>query len=131
MFEEIDHTADYAMHVRATDLATLFVEAARGMNALTGGEVVGPPAGRDIHVQAADVESLLVTWLEELAFLMETEGQMYDEFEIVTISSTSLQARARGGSTGNLEKLIKGVTFHNLAVVRTKAGYETTIVFDV
>ena len=70
MYEEIDHTADYAIRVRGLDLPGLFIEAARGMNALTAGAAVGPAVSREIHVEASDLEALLVSWLEELAFLM-------------------------------------------------------------
>jgi SHS2 domain-containing protein len=131
MYEEIDHTADYAIHVRGIDLPGLFVAAARGMNALTGGAVVHPPVSREIHVEASELETLLVTWLEELAFLMETAGEMYEEFQVISLSPTSLRVRAQGGAVSGLDKLIKAITFHDLAIRQTAAGYETTVVFDV
>jgi SHS2 domain-containing protein len=131
MYEEIDHTADYAIHVRGIDLPCLFIEAARGMNALTGGVAGGPAVSREIHVEASELEALLVTWLEELAFLMETAGEMYKEFEVISLSPTSLRVRAQGGSVSGLDKLIKAITFHDLAIRQTTAGYETTVVFDV
>jgi len=131
VYEEIDHTADYAIQVRGVDLPSLFVQAARGMNALTGGVVVGPPISREIHVGASELETLLVTWLEELAFLMETAGEMYEEFEVISLSPTALKVRARGGAVSGLDKLIKAVTFHDLSIRHTAAGYETTVVFDV
>jgi SHS2 domain-containing protein len=131
MYEEIDHTADYAIRVRGVDLPALFIEAARGMNALTGGAVVGPAVSREIDVEAPELETLLVSWLEELAFLMETEGEMYDEFDVISLSPTSLRVRAQGGSASGLDKLIKAITFHDLAIRQTAAGYETIIVFDV
>jgi SHS2 domain-containing protein len=46
-----------------------------------------------------------------------------------------LRVRARGGPATGVDKLIKAVTFHNLAIRANKGGpetiYETTIVFDV
>lgn len=131
MFEEIDHTADYAIRVIGDDLASLFVEAARGMNALTGGTAVDSAITREIQVEAGDLEALLVTWLEELAYYMERDGEMYQEFKVISLSPTCLRVEAKGGSGRNLEKLIKGVTFHDLAIRQTKGGYETTVVFDV
>ena len=131
MYEEIDHTADYAIRVRGLDLPSLFIEAARGMNALTGGAPVGPAVSREIQVEASDLEALLVSWLEELAFLMEIEGEMYSDFNVISLSPTSLRVRAQGGAVTGLDKQIKAITFHDLAIRHTAAGYQTTIVFDV
>ena len=131
MYEEIDHTADYAIRVRGLDLPSLFIEAARGMNALTGGAAVGPAVSREIQVEASDLEALLVSWLEELAFLMEIEGEMYSDFNVISLSPTSLRVRAQGGPVTGLDKQIKAITFHDLAIRHTAAGYQTTIVFDV
>jgi len=131
MFEEIDHTADYALCVRGADLPELFIEAARGMNTLTGGAPGQPAASREIALEAPDPETLLVTWLEELVFLMEIEEEMYDQFEMLSFAPTALTAKVTGGPAVGLDKLIKAVTFHDLAIRETAGGYETTIVFDV
>ncbi len=131
MHEEIEHTADYAIRVRGLYLAHLFIEAARGMNALTGGRPENFSVGREITLQALDLETLLVTWLEELAFLMETEGEIYDRFKVLAFSPTELRVKVQGGPAAKLDKLIKAITFHDLSINKTAAGYETTIVFDV
>jgi len=131
MFEEVEHTADYAIRAWGADLPELFVEAARGMNALTGGAPGEPAASRDLCLEAPELETLLVVWLEELAFLMEVEGEMYSKFEVAALAPTQLRARVSGGPAVGLDKLIKAVTFHNLAIQEAAGGYETTIVFDV
>lgn len=131
MFEEIEHTADYAVRVRGTDLRELFVEAARGMNALTGGRPGQPSRCRELVLDAPDAETLLVSWLEELVFLMEVEGEIVDQFEILGLTPTSLKARLTGGPAVDVDKAVKAVTFHELAIRETGDGYETTIVFDV
>jgi SHS2 domain-containing protein len=62
--EEIEHTADWAIQVRAQDLGALFEHSALGMFELIGrvnaekNETVRP-----ITLQAADLETLLVSWL--------------------------------------------------------------------
>jgi SHS2 domain-containing protein len=130
-FEEIEHTADYAIQIHAEDLPSMFIAAAKGMNHLTGGQMDHAGIQRQIELSANDLESLLVIWLEELAFLMEVEGEIYEGFQIVSISPTQLQARIAGGPVTHVEKLIKAVTFHDLSIRKTENGWRTSIVFDV
>ena len=42
-YEEISHTADWALRVWADDLAGLLVESAQGMNWLSGAELAESP----------------------------------------------------------------------------------------
>jgi SHS2 domain-containing protein len=131
-FREIDHTADWALEVWAPTLAELFVEAARGMQALAGA-VPGEAARtrRAIHLAAGDAESLLVAWLQELLYLTESEGVAFDEFAIHSLSAERLEAEVAGALAQRMDKVIKAVTYHNLAIRADEAGFRVTIVFDV
>ena len=132
MFEEIEHTADYARdRVQSDTLAGLLVEAAHGMYKLTGGCYAAPCISREIEISSADEVSLLVAWLEELAFLLEMEGLIFDELQVLHATPHRLLVVATGGQVHNLTRLIKAVTFHDLAINKTAAGLETTVVFDV
>ena len=51
--------------------------------------------------------------------------------ELTAVSPTHLEATLHGGPVTELVKHIKAVTYHNLAIVPTHRGLETTIVFDV
>ena len=73
-FQEIEHTADWALRVWAPDLAGLFIQAATGMNVLM--EVMLEPVIRQeqqLSLSAADDETLLVTFLEEILFFTEQD----------------------------------------------------------
>jgi len=132
-FTEIEHTADYALHITGRDLAELLVNAARGMVSL----MVADPAALAAEVEqwleldALDAESLLVEWLNELAYWAEMEGLVFHQFELHRVTPTALQATVRGGHTPALQKHIKAVTFHNLQIIEADEGLETTVVFDV
>ena len=131
-YREVDHTADWALHVWAGTREALFVEAARGMYALVGAETA-PTADlrRQIELTAEDYESLLVAWLQELLYYTEAEGVVFGEFRVQALSPSHLWAEAWGGVVERLDKVIKAVTYHNLSIRQTAEGYETTIVFDV
>jgi SHS2 domain-containing protein len=131
-FREIDHTADWALEVWAPTLEALFVEAARGMQALAGAEPGdGPRVQRQISLRAGDAESLLVSWLQELLYLTEDEGLALDEFRFASLTAALLEAQVTGAPARHLEMVIKAVTYHNLAIRAGEFGYSVTIVFDV
>src|SRR5438034_408776 len=66
-YEEIEHTADVALRVRAPSLEKLFCYAARGMFALmTDASGVATASEIALDVTASDRETLLVNWLSEL-----------------------------------------------------------------
>lgn len=131
-FREIEHTADWALEVWAPTLAELFVDAARGMQALAGAQA-GAGAVRRLRLEltAVDAEALLVAWLQELLFYTESEGLVFDLFEIESLSSTVLRAQVVGRLASRLDKVIKAVTYHNLAIRATPDGFSVTLVFDV
>lgn len=139
-YQEIPHTADWALHVWAEDLPTLFVEAACGMYALAGAqaEEASAPhhasgAAREFEVQGPDAEALLVGFLSELLYAQEQEELLFEDFEIQLVPGETwhLFARARPRRLRSLVKAIKAVTFHNLTIRQTEDGFETEIVFDV
>ncbi len=130
-WREIDHTADLALHLWADDLRDLFVTAARGMFSLiVTPDAIRPERALVIALEAPDVETLLVDWLNELLYLTETEGVAFAFFEFAHLSATQLRATVRGGPITDYLNYVKAATFHNLIVNQTPEGYETEIVFD-
>jgi protein archease len=132
-FEEIEHTADWALRVRGADLRELLSHAARGMSSLLVPDLETVPADvqRQVELDALDAESLLVEWLGELAYWAESKALVFREYDLTEVSPTHLRATLRGGRVPGLQKHIKAVTYHNLKILATENGLETTIVFDV
>jgi len=130
-FEEIQHTADWALRVWAADVPGLFAEAARGMNTLMGARLAeGPRLKRTFETTALDPESLLVSFLSELVYLAEQGRLAFDGFE-VELEGQRLKVEMKGAPIVTLNKAIKAVTYHNLQIRQTERGYEVEIVFDV
>jgi len=130
-FEELPHTADWALRVLAPSLEELFSEAARGMNALSGAQpAAGAHLRRVFAAKAPDPESLLVLFLSELVYSAEQEHLVFDAFEI-ELKGSELNVNMAGAPLLSLNKSIKAVTFHNLQIHKTEPGFEVEIVFDV
>ena len=132
-FEEVEHTADWALRVRGRDLRELLLNAARGMVSLMIDDPAGLPTDieQSIELESIDAESLLVDWLSELAYWTETEMIVFHQFDLHQVTLTFLQATVRGGRAPGLKKHIKAVTYHNLEIIKTDEGLEATVVFDV
>lgn len=134
-FHEIAHTADYALNVRGKDFSALLQNAARGLYSLIGAHGEHDRGGalieRRMALDALDGESLLVEWLSELAYWVETASFIATEIRFKNISRTHLEAIVSGWEADRVEKLIKAVTYHNLAIRQVKSGLEATVVFDV
>ena len=130
-FEEISHTADWSAHIWAEDLPSLFKEAARAMNSLSGTMVGnGPRLKRIFEVKGPDAESVLVAFLSELLYYQEQENLAFDVFDL-RVAGEWLKVEMEGAQLAKSEKAIKAVTYHNLKIEKTNQGFETTIVFDV
>ena len=130
-FEEIEHTADWALRVWAPDLPQLFALAAQGMYGLM--EIVLAQEGRSartVEVEGIDNESLLVAFLSELLYASEMERLGFDCFA-VHLSGERLQAQVEGAPIVRQKKEIKAVTFHNLQIQERDGIWWVTIVFDV
>jgi SHS2 domain-containing protein len=130
-FEELPHTADWAMRVWAGSLPVLIAEAARGMNALSGAKPsLGQRVSRTFATKAPDLEGLLVAFLSELIWAVEQENLVFDTFKVV-LKRSKLKVKMSGAPILSLNKSIKAVTYHNLQISKTDAGFQVEIVFDV
>jgi SHS2 domain-containing protein len=130
--EEIEHTADRAFRVRGRNFAELLENAARAMSSLyclgPGGK---PSVVRTIKAEGIDRETLLVNWLNEILYLEQTLGEVYDRFQILESSNRHLHARLDGRQSDEWVTHVKAATFHDLEIKPTPEGLEATIVFDV
>ncbi|RME06266.1 MAG: archease [Anaerolineae bacterium] len=130
-FREIEHTADWELHIWAQDMPGLLEQSARGMYALMGARSAeGERIAREFELPFWDRESLLVDFLSELLFLTLEEKVLFDEYHL-TLDENRLRARVVGLPLASLTKEIKAVTFHNLKVRETARGLEANVVFDV
>ncbi len=130
-YREIEHTADWELEVWAPALEALFILAAQGMMALSGIQLKpGPRLEKHIELQSADNESLLVAFLSEVLYLAEQDHLGFDHFK-VKINHQRLTAQLSGAPIQSIEKEIKAVTFHRLAILMDEDGLRTRLVFDV
>ena len=134
-FEVIDHTADVGIMAYGTDLKQVFANAARGMfSIITDLKTVRASLQRDIIVEAADTESLLVAWLNELIYLCDTENFLVKKCEIRELNDKHLAAVVFGEKFDNarhqLKRGMKAATYH-LLEIKHDGGYRARVVLDI
>jgi SHS2 domain-containing protein len=83
-----------------------------------------------LEIKADDREQLLVSFLEELLFLADTEEIGFDGF-LLDVDGTELLAHLEGGFIITRRREIKAVTFHSLSIGGSGSGLRTNVVFDV
>lgn len=134
-----EHTADVGFRVEAPFLDALFARGARGLVALL---LSTPPATADARetaeLTALSREALLVAWLDEVLFLVQTRRRVPvapevrirrdgDGWSLRAIVPTAvLDPAAHGWRTE-----VKATTFHGLALRERREGWRADVVFDV
>jgi SHS2 domain-containing protein len=127
-----EHTGELELWVTAASEAEVFVEALRAVAELLSSEEgeTGAPEARLIAIEGGDHARLLVGWLEELAFLAETEGLVPEHAEELRLAPAGVSARIVG-HIGSPPHLIKAVTLHRLAFEPEGDGWRARVVLDV
>jgi len=135
----LDHTGDVAAHVRAASLGALFADAARALTAtLVEPEGVRPTARHGVSLAASSPELLLVDWLNELVYRFEVDGllvaradaQVIDEGGTWRLDAT-VDGEPFDEARHRARVLVKGATYHQLAIVEVDGEVETIVVFDI
>ncbi len=134
-FRVLEHTADVGLEAWGADTAEAFASAARGMFAIMVElEEVREREERRICVTAASEEDLLVAWLGELLYYLDTENRLFCRFEIERLEGGQLEARAFGevaeAGRHHFKAVIKAVTYHMLEIDHTR-GCRVRVLFDI
>ena len=113
----------------------LFETAALALTELmTDAATVEPRLERSVELKEESLDLLLVCWLQEILYLMDTEGLVFSVFE-VRIEGAALQATLRGESFNPevhpRKSDVKAVTYHHLEVATHGDGWEARVILDI
>jgi SHS2 domain-containing protein len=137
-YEFFEHTADVGLVVRGATLPRLFENASRALfDLVCDRRTVRPRRAVRIAVVGSSLEDLLVRWLSELLYRLETEDLLFSSFRVERVDR--LLFRARGTARGEtidrarhrLRREIKAVTYHQIRLVRGRSAWRVRLVFDV
>lgn len=133
-FEEISHTADIKIRVRAPTLESLFSETFNALMQVVYGTDRRGGIIKKIQVESPDNESLLLDFLSEVLFVSEVESLVFFEARI-SVNGSQLKAELSGEPfdpnrhSGGSE--VKGISYSGLSITNDANGYMLDIIFDV
>ena len=131
----VDHTAEVELEIEAAGEPEVLEEALRALAELLGVNAAGragarPTARRAVTAAAPDRPALLAAWIEELAFLAESEGFVATRIVELDLVGGSLRATV-DGMLGEPPPLVKAVTYHRLTFEPHGDRYVARVVLDV
>ena len=131
-YEELDHTADWALRIHGKDMGELCLHAASAMLAVCGARPGSEqPFERRVSLQAGNPEMLLVRWLQEVLYSLDVFHRLPTRIEVKVTPGLELSARWQEADLAGVDKPIKAVTYGGLAVREADGRLEATVVFDV
>src|SRR5512145_2615341 len=137
LYKLIDHTADLGMEVTGRTKRELFTKAALSLMDIVV-DKKGMPAGskeKALRVEGSDPADLLVNFLREILYLFNGEALIVEDCSIQECTNQRLVAKLRvepyNKEKHSMKMELKAVTYHGLAVEKTKMGWKAKVIFDV
>jgi len=139
-WKTIEHPADTGIEIWADSLPEVFALAAKGLMAtgIEHPELLQPKNQRIIQTTGTDLKELMVNFLSEFLYLIDTENFVMAKCQVDALSTTnnfSIRATV-WGETFDLTKHgsttdIKAITYHQMLIEEANHRWHARIIFDI
>lgn len=134
-FEVLEHTADIGLRLTGASLEGILEAAAEGLATLQGAWFPGEGLDVPIEVSATDLPGLLVRWLDEVLYLLESRDAVLGGVTVRDVDGGRAVGTVSLGPRGDrdLESTgIKATTFHRIRLEREPNGtWSADVYLDV
>jgi SHS2 domain-containing protein len=135
-FEILDHPADVGFLAYGRTLEELFENAALAMLTLACDlDTIEEKASRSVAASGTGTESLLYAWLAEVLAIADAEQLVFRRADVTAIGATNVRGTLYGEPFDKTKHragtYIKAVTYHQLKVEQTPAGWKARVYLDV
>jgi SHS2 domain-containing protein len=133
-FVILEHKADLKIRVFGKTKEELFENAMIGMLEAAKYEkkIKNQKSKIKIKIKSFDLPSLLVDFLSEVLYLVETKKLVFEKAEFKKFAENEIEAILIGKPLKRMEVNIKGVTYHDLDIHQERDGtWEAAILFDI
>ena len=135
-FEFVDHTGDLGVRVFGQTMSELFEKAGEAVTfILTDPETIRIRETRKLLLDAKTDEELLITWLNELVYLFDTEGLLFKTYDVFSLHNHRLEALAQGEiyveGRHPIKTAVKAATYHQLKIENLRGLWTAQVIFDL
>lgn len=135
-FEYLEHTADIGIIAYGQDIRQVFANAGRGLfSIIVNLDDIEPVELVHIEATAPDREALLVSWLNELIYLVDARDLLFKDFNIDNLTDTEIKAVGYGEkidtSKHHLKIQVKAATYYQLKIEEKEGGFRAQVIFDI
>ena len=130
----LEHTADAKFQAFGKTMEEAFGNAALAMfKVMIDPKDVKPKIEKTIKAEGQDEKSLLYNWLEELLFLLDSEGFLLNKVKEMKIKGDTLQAKVVGDNAKDYSTHgdVKAVTYNDMEIRKEKNKYTVQVVVDI
>lgn len=132
-YEILEHKADFKIRAFGRAKEELFLNMLLGMDAGLRPELQNQKTKiRKIKIKSPDLAALLVDFLSEALYLIQTNKEIYDNVKFIKFTDREIEAELSGREVERFGEDIKAVTYHGLDVHQKEDNaWEATVLFDI
>lgn len=132
-YEILEHQADLKIRVFGKTKEELFLNSLLAMQDCMKPEIKESEerTKREIKIESPDLQALLVDFLSEVLYSIQTDKEIYSKVEFQKFSDTDLEGKLIGQKVERFCGDVKAVTYHDLAVEKIAGEWQATILFDI
>ena len=131
-FELLEPMTGPGLKLWGPDLSALFAQAARGLTSiLTDVDQIQPLEEKTINIRARDVEGFMVSWVNEIIYLFDSEGFLVEAVGIHEIDPWHLKVAVLGEqydpNRHHIENHVRSASYAGLCLEQTADGWEAMV----
>ncbi len=86
---------------------------------------------REIDIESIDLGALLVDFLSEVLYLIQTNKEIYSDAKFLKLTDSKIEAEILGQKVERFKEDIKAVTYYDLQLEKIHGGWQAVILFDI
>ena len=130
MYRWIEHTGELELRIEVDSEEGVFRDAVSALGELVGEEAREATDQRQVAGEAPDRATLLVEFLTELIFYVETDGFVPVRLVDLELGRDTVRGTVLG-YRGEPSHLVKAITYHRLRFEQAEGNWQANLVIDV
>ena len=130
--KSLDHTADVMFEITGKTILTIYKDSAKALiQLLATPKTVKPKITKEVTIEGENEEELLYNLLEEIIFIKDSEGMVFNNADIKINKTLKLILKGDKVNNQELGNDVKALTKHKFKLTKSKDGYKATLIFDI